>query len=228
MKLTERYAKPGDLPSRIAVFPLKGAILLPRTVLPLHIFEPRYVAMLEHVIAGGRILGIVQPQGDGGDTGSPAGKSTPLRRIGCAGRVTAFQEQEDGRLMITLSGVARFEVMDEVVTDAPYRTCRVAYDRFAGDLEEGVGEDEVDRDRLLGVLKTYLEARKLKGDWNAILRSPTEHLINSLSLISPYGPEEKQALLEARSLKERAEVLVALAEMELAANASGGTAPRLQ
>ena len=138
MKLAERYRKPADIPSPIPVFPLTGAILLPRTVLPLHIFEPRYLAMFDRAIGTERVVGILQPEGDGGDTGSPEGKSAPLKRIGCAGRITALQEQDDGRMMLTLGGIARFEVVEEVATEAPFRTCRVAYDRFARDLEEGL------------------------------------------------------------------------------------------
>ena len=219
--LTEIYKATGDLPPRIAVFPLRGAILLPRATLPLNIFEPRYLEMLNDVISGSRVLGIIQPDGVEGERESPAGKGAQIRRIGCAGRVTAYQEIEDGRLIVSLTGIARFEVRTELATAKPYRTFEVSYDRYAGDLEVGRGEDEVDRERLLSVLKTYLDRRGLKADWSVIERSTTEQLINSLSLISPYSPEEKQALLEAESVKARAEVLLALAEMELAERKTG-------
>lgn len=225
MALAERYRRPADLPPRIPVFPLRGAILLPRSALPLNVFEPRYLAMLDDVMAGPRILGIIQPQGsDGGE--SPLSKSQNLRRIGCAGRVTSYQELDDGRLTIGLTGIARFEVVGEAETDKPYRTMTVSYDRFASDLNRGLGEEQVDRAKLLAALKDYLERSQLKADWSVIEKASSEFLINALCVMSPYGPEEKQALLEAADLKSRAEVLVALAEMELAAQ--GGTGGTLQ
>lgn len=224
MALTERYRRPSDLPTRIPVFPLRGAILLPRATLPLNVFEPRYLAMLDDVIAGSRILGVVQPMPGEDEGESPAGKSIGLRHVGCAGRVTAFQELDDGRLIITLTGISRFDVVSEETTAKPYRTVAVDYHRFAADLTEGMGEELVDRENLLRVLRNYLDANRLKADWNAIQRSPNELLINALSIMSPYGPEEKQALLEAQDLRTRAKVLVALAEMELASTSgTGGT-----
>jgi Lon protease-like protein len=218
---TVRYRRPADLPQRIAVLPLRGVILLPRATLPLNIFEPRYLAMLEDVIAGSRVLGIIQPERCGSDEESPAGKTVPLRRVGCTGRVTAYQELDDNRLMVTLTGIARFEVVNESSTAKPYRICNVSYDRFSEDFRSGSGEELVDRANLLRALKNYLEANRLEADWKAIVNAPCEFLVNSLSILCPYGPEEKQALLEASDLKTRAEVLTALAEMELAASESG-------
>lgn len=223
--LTDRYEKPSDLSTRLALFPLRGAILLPRATLPLNIFEPRYLTMVDEAISGSRLIGIIQPAGrseEDGEDESPLGKGFGLRRIGCAGRITSFQELDDGRLIITLTGIARFEVIDEAATAKPYRIASVSYDRFAHDLSQGLGEDDVDRPKLLRVLKTYLESNRLKADWNAVLRASNEFLINVLSVMSPYGQEEKQALLEAIDLKTRAEVLVALAEMELASGGDGG------
>jgi Lon protease-like protein len=217
----DRYRRPADLPARIPVFPLRGVILLPRAALPLNIFEPRYLTMLDDVLAGSRIIGIVQPDRSAGEEESPPGKARALRTVGCAGRITAFQELEDNRLAITLTGIARFELAEETPSAKPYRLYRVSYDRFGEDFKSGAGEDRVDRAKLLEVLKTYLEARGLSADWGAILKASTEFLVNSLSLISPYGPEEKQALLEAADLGVRAEVLTALAEMELAAGEGG-------
>jgi Lon protease-like protein len=223
LALAERYRRPADLPPRIPVFPLRGAILLPRSALPLKVFEPRYLAMLDDVLAGPRILGIIQPQGGEGRE-SPEGKTQGLRRIGCAGRVTSYQELDDGRLTIGLTGIARFEVVGEAETGKPYRVMSVSYDRFASDLNRGLGEELVDRTKLLAALKDYLERTQLKADWSVIEKASSEFLINALCVMSPYGPEEKQALLEAADLKSRAEVLVALAEMELAAQGgSGGT-----
>lgn len=228
MALAERYRRPADLPPRIPVFPLRGAILLPRSTLPLNVFEPRYLAMLDDVMAGPRIIGIIQPQGGEGKGGevreSPEGRSQGLRRVGCAGRVTSYQELDDGRLTIGITGIARFEVIGEAATGTPYRIMSVSYDRFASDLSHGLGEEQVDRVKLLAALKDYLERSQLKADWSVIERASSEFLINALCVMSPYGPEEKQALLEAADLKSRAEVLVALAEMELAAQGgSGGT-----
>lgn len=220
----DRYRRPSDLPPRIPLFPLRGAILLPRATLPLNIFEPRYLAMLEEVIAGHRVLGVVQPDSADDPSESPEGKDTGLRRVGCAGRVTAYQELDDGRLLITLTGVARYTIIDEAATAKPFRVASVSYDKFASDFDVGRGEEQVDRVNLVRVLRAYLEQNRLKADWDAIERASSEFLINALCVMSPYGPEEKQALLEAEDLKRRAEVLVALAEMELASTGGqGGT-----
>lgn len=219
----DRYRRPADLPTEIPVFPLRGVILLPRATLPLNLFEPRYLAMIEDVIAGGRLVGIIQPERTTTDEESPIGKSTHLRRVGCVGRVTAYQELDDGRIVVTLTGISRFAVAQEIDTQKPYRICRVDFTPFADDFARGAGEDDVDRDRLLEVLKRYLEAHQFRADWKAIGHAPSEHLVNSLSIISPYGPEEKQALLEAIDLKARAQVLMALAEMDLASSDGGGT-----
>lgn len=225
MSLTERYRRPADLPPRIPVFPLRGAILLPRATLPLNVFEPRYLSMLDDVMSGARVLGVLQPQGHGDDDDneSPLEKTAGLHRVGCAGRVTSYQELDDGRLVITLTGIMRFACISEAESVTPYRIMSVSYDQFASDLTEGLGEEQVDRPNLLRVLKSYLEANRLKTDWAAIQRASNEFLINALSVMCPYGPEEKQALLEAADLKCRAEVLVALAEIELASNGSSGT-----
>jgi uncharacterized protein len=220
--LTDRYKRPADLPPRIAVFPLRGAILLPRATLPLNVFEPRYLAMIDDAMSGSRVIGIVQPQGRDEIEESPAGATVRLRRVGCAGRITSYQELDDGRIIITLTGVARFEILDEALTAKPYRSVSASYDRFAQDFSEGLGEDQVDRANLLRVLKSYLDSNRLKADWNAVLRASSEFLINVLAVMCPYGPEEKQALLEAVDLKTRADVLVALAEMELASGGESG------
>ena len=222
-RISERYRGPADLPQRLPVFPLSRAILLPRATLPLSIFEPRYLQMVEDVMSTSRVLGMVQPEG--GDDESPVARTAPLRRIGCTGRITAYQELDDGRFLITLTGIARFALTDEVMLAKPYRICTVSHERFLSDFVAGAGEEEVDRQGLLRSLKAYLEARNLEVDWSAIGKTPTEALVNSLAIASPYGREEKQALLEAPDLKTRAEMLVALAEMEIAASTrdSGST-----
>ncbi len=222
MSVTDRYRKPSDLPDVIPLFPLQGCILLPRSTLPLNIFEPRYLEMLDEVLAGDRVIGIIQPRGGGDDEQeSPQDKTAPLRQTGCVGRLTAFSETDDGRVLITLIGIARFDIVDELNTQKPFRSCRVTYQPYLDDFVRGHGQDAVDWQRLLRVLKVYLSARGMSADWESIERSPAELLVNTLAMISPYGPEEKQALLEAQDLRERAEVLMALAEMELAAPEDG-------
>lgn len=223
----DRYRQPSDLPAEIAVFPLRGAILLPRATLPLNVFEPRYLAMVEDAIAGSRLLAIIQPERTADDEESPHGKTVALRQVGCVGRITSFQELDDNRLVISLTGVCRFTVRNEVKSANPYRICAVDYGAFATDLTRGAGEDEVDRDQLIDVLRRYLETHQYRVDWKAIAAAPSEHLVNALSIISPYGAEEKQALLEAPDLKSRAEVLVALAEMEMASS-DGGSGSTMQ
>lgn len=231
MATIDRYRTPDDLPREIPLFPLRGAILLPRVTLPLNIFEPRYLEMLDDTLRRTRLIGMIQPEqvaseplgaALAGSRDSPAGKSVPLQRFGCAGRVTAFQELDDGRVLITLTGVSRFALTGETDAGKPYRIGICDFRAFPYDLTAGLGENDVDREALLRVLKSYLAANSLSTDWNAITKSSTEFLVNALSVMSPYGPAEKQALLEAQSLKQRAEVLVALAEMELATNGNPG------
>lgn len=221
MTLADRYRRPSDLPPRIPVFPLRGAILLPGSSLPLNIFEPRYLAMLDDVMSGSRVLGMIQPAGKDA-TESPPGKTPPLRPIGCVGRVTSYQEIEDGRLAIALTGISRFEIVGEAATDKPYRIASVSYDRFAADFTRGLGEEQVDRESLFRALRNYLDRNQLKTDWSVIERAGSEFLVNALCVMSPYGSEEKQALLEAPDLKSRAEMLVALSEIELAARGGPG------
>ncbi|MGI9386242.1 MAG: LON peptidase substrate-binding domain-containing protein [Methyloligellaceae bacterium] len=221
MGITRRYLKWTDLPAKIPVFPLGGAILLPRASLPLNIFEPRYLEMIDYAISGDRIIGMIQPRVNSGETQSPEGKSVPLKSSGCAGRLTAFSETEDDHVLITLIGISRFEIKGEEDTEAPFRICEASFAPFADDLVHDVGSDDVDPDHLLEVLKTYLKVHDLQADWQGIHRSSSEFLVNTLSVISPYGPEEKQALLEAVDLKTRAEVLIALAEMDIASRGDG-------
>lgn len=203
------------------MFPLRGAILLPRASLTLNVFEPRYLALVDHALAGNRLIGVVQPAPEAGNAESPQGKSFPLRRVGCVGRITSFAENEDGRVVISLSGVARFRVGRDVEGEEPFRLCQVDFAPYAEDFVSGYGEDEVDRPRLIATLRSYLTANNLNADWERINSASTERLVNTLSILSPYGPEEKQCLLEASDLRARAEALIALAEMELAARDDG-------
>ena len=221
MGVTDHYRKITDIPQRIPLFPLQEAILLPRTNLPLNIFEPRYLNMVDDALAGGRLIGMIQPVVSDLIAMRPEDDDVSLRNVGCVGRVTAFQESEDGHNLITLTGICRFDTDVELAGDTPYRMWDVRYDRFKTDIVPGLGEDEIDRDHLLSVLKEYLKVNSLEADWSSIRKSSNEFLVNTLSIISPYGPEEKQALLEADNLKARADVLIALAQMELAAPDDG-------
>lgn len=228
MALTERYRTIADLPSVIPVFPLRGAILLPRADLPLNVFEPRYLAMIDHVLAGDRMIGIIQPSETGVAVESPRGREVPLKPVGCAGRLTAYQELPDGRLRIVLSGVARFSIRQEQETTTPFRQVNADCASFAGDLLREEDPADLDRAELLSVLKSYLSMRGLDADWSAVARAPLEPLVNGLASMSPFGPEEKQALLEAPTLKDRAAVLIALAQMAIAAGNSAGGPGTLQ
>ena len=213
-----RYTAIADLPPAIPVFPLRHALLLPRAALPLNIFEPRYLVMVEAALAGQRIIGMVQPTVPERIAPDDA---PPLEAVGCAGRIASFAEQPDGRYLVTLIGIIRFRVAAELAVTTPYRQVRADYADFAGDLVSGNGADAVDRTRLLKTLADYLEARNLTTDWDAVAGTDTETLVNALSMMSPFGAREKQALIEAGSLGRRSEVLIALTERALARSAAG-------
>jgi len=199
-----------DLPDTIAVFPLPGALLLPRARLPLHIFEPRYLAMLDDALkTPHRLIGMIQPRE------IPGSEEKRLHAIGCAGRVTQFSETEDGRYMITLSGISRFRVQKEVSGFTPYRRCDVSWDGFSGDLGGTEHDPGFDRGPFLDLLGRYFEAMSLSTDWDSLKEAEDELLINSLSMLCPFDPEDKQALLEAPSLPTRRETLVTLIEFAL-------------
>jgi uncharacterized protein len=219
--VTDRYRGPADMPQVLPLFPLRGAILLPRATLALNVFEPRYLALIDFALGADRLVGVVQPATEAGESESPPGKSFPLRRVGCAGRITAYTESDDGRVLLSLTGIARFKLAREVAGEQPFRLGQADFAGYATDFTCQHGEEDVDRPRLLETLKHYLSANKLSADWDRIDSASNERLVNTLSILSPYGPEEKQALLEAPDLKSRAEALVALAEMELAARDDG-------
>jgi len=225
MVINEGYHSPGDLPAVIPVFPLAGALLLPRGELPLNIFEPRYLAMIDATLAGDRVIGMIQPRigPDGVDMSEPPA----LCDIGCAGRLTGFQETGDGRYLVTLTGIARFRIVEEIDAGTPFRQCRITAEPFAADFDEDQGQAGVDRAKLLKTLRDFLDANDMETDWESINRASTETLVNALSMLSPYGPREKQALLEAEDLDTRAEVLIAVTEMALA-RASDEPGPSLQ
>jgi Lon protease-like protein len=220
------YNGPEDVPATVPVFPLAGVLLLPRGHLPLNIFEPRYLDMVTEAMRGSRLIGMLQPRiavktGVAADAGE-------LSEVGCIGRITQYAETGDGRILITLMGVARFKVVAEIPTKLAFRTCRIDVEAFTEDFTVGLGNDEVDRKGLLDTFKAYLEARNLEADWDSIERASNESLVNTLSMMSPYGPAEKQALLEAKTLKERAEMLVAVTELALASEAGGDSGSTLQ
>src|SRR6202163_3571453 len=222
MPMNARYLGPADLPEVIAVFPLEGALLLPRGQLPLNIFEPRYLMMIDDAFASGRrLIGMIQP-----DPAHPGPEDRPnLYKVGCVGRITQLTETGDGRYMIQLVGIVRFRIEAEVAVATPYRQCRVIYTPFADDFVGHKGEDEVDRESLLAALSHFLKANDLKADWDGIENAPNEALVNALAMMSPYGAAEKQALLEAPDLKTRAEILVAVTEFELAKGRTPGETP---
>ncbi|HEY7457278.1 MAG TPA: LON peptidase substrate-binding domain-containing protein [Xanthobacteraceae bacterium] len=211
------YRGPTDMPATIPVFPLPGALLLPRGQLPLNIFEPRYLAMIDDALKGARLVGMIQP--NEAQAASPF--QPPLYPVGCAGRITQIAETGDGRYLLTLTGIARFLVREEIVVTTPYRLCRVDFSGYAGDFAPNEGQD-VDREALLKTLAAYLEANRIEADWTGIREAPTEALVNGLSMMSPYGPKEKQALLEAVDLKTRAELLIAVTEIALAEQGGDG------
>lgn len=216
MRTSERYRTAADLPTTVPVFPLRGVILLPRSDLPLNIFEPRYLEMFDDLLSGNRLVAIVQPAGAGEDDESPVGRTVALSRVAGVGRLTAFKELDDGRLIVTLTGVSRCVIEAEETSSKPYRICRVGYGAFPADLVAGDGQAAADRTGLLEALRAFVSARGLQADWSSIEAADTEELVNYLSMISPFGPQEKQALLEAPDLERRAEILIALARMELA------------
>lgn len=218
--IAQKYRLLKDLPETLPLFPLKGVILLPRSNLPLNIFEPRYLQMTDDILAGERLIGMIQPA-TGANVDLTGKEAVPLRQTGCVGRVTEYSEVDDGRVLITLTGVCRFDIVEELDTDQPYRSFKVNYDKYEDDLLPGFGESKVNRDTLLTVLRTYLNLHELDADWDSIHQSSNEFLVNTLSIISPYGPEEKQALLETKDLKSRSEVLIALAEMDIASSDDG-------
>lgn len=222
MPINANYRGPADLIEVIPIFPLTGALLLPRGQLPLNIFEPRYLAMVDDALRDGhRLIGMIQP--DVAHSGNP--DHPALFQVGCVGRITQLGETGDGRYMLELTGISRFKVKEELTVATAYRQCRVDYFPFVDDFTARKGEDLVNRAEVLRALSDFLKANNLKVDWDGIERAPNEALVNALAMMSPYGPAEKQALLEAPDLKARAEILVAVTEMELAKKKTTGEPP---
>lgn len=205
------YRLAGDVPTQIAVFPLSGALLLPGGRMPLNIFEPRYLQMIEDAVRGSRVIGMVQPALDGAlrEDGEPE-----LCEVGCMGRIISFAESGDGRYLISLQGICRFRIVEELSVKTPFRQCRVA--AFVADLSDESGGGEVNRPALLAAFRSYLQANDLDADWDSVSRAENAMLVNALSMMAPYGAAEKQALLEAPDLKTRADTLIAITEIALA------------
>jgi len=225
MPMNVIYKGSADLPENIPVFPLAGALLLPRGQLPLNIFEPRYLEMIDDSLRDGhRLVGMIQP-----DPAHPGSEDKPtLFKVGCVGRITQIAESGDGRYLLQLTGVARFRVEQELKVATAYRQCRVTYQPFADDFIARKGEEAVDRKAVLEALTSFLKANNLKTDWHGVESAPNEALVNALAMMSPYGTPEKQALLEAPMLNSLAEIVVATTEMELAKKTAGGGEPPLQ
>lgn len=200
-----------SLPETIPLFPLKGALLLPRASLPLNIFEPRYIQMINDALkTQHRMIGMIQPRDVPHDMGNP-----PLHKIGCAGRITSFSETSDGRYMISLSGISRFRLMHQQDDGAPYSRGDVDWSSFERDLTETEQDPKFDRPTFLKTLDRYFKAAQLDSDWDNLTDAEPELLINSLSILCPFADEERQALLEAVSLQNRRETLVTLMEFAM-------------
>ena len=199
-----------DLPGTVPIFPLTGVVLLPHSALPLNVFEPRYLALVDDALSGNRLIGMIQPSEN-----EDAVLKPKLSEVGCAGRIVSFRETEDHRYLITLAGVCRFRVKEEVPALSPYRQVAADFAPFAADLAQSEAAD-FPRERLLAALKHYLSHRDMKADWKSVMTAPPESLVNALSMMCPFEPAEKQALLEAPSWIERVATLVALLEISTA------------
>jgi Lon protease-like protein len=204
-----------DLPTQLPLFPLAGVVLMPRGALPLNVFEPRYLKMVDDALRGDRLIGIIQPAED-----SEAVLKPKLSAIGAAGRIISFRETDDNRYLITLAGLCRFRLKGEAQDSAPYRIGQCDFSPFAGDMAEESAEGNFPRERLLAALRLYLNRRDMKADWKSVTSAEPEALVNALAMMCPFEPAEKQALLEAPSFGERVSTLVAILEMASAAAGS--------
>jgi len=197
-----------ELPDTLPIFPLPGTILLPRCRLPLNIFEPRYIAMTDAALGSGRVIGMIQPVDPGTDDPAPEVYGT-----GCAGRITSFSETDDGRILLILTGLCRFDVAEELRVDTPFRQVRADWSPYRDDLEGFGGGGDVDRDHLFEILRAYFDARGLDTDWDTLETSDNQMLVNSLVMSCPFEASEKQILLEATSVDDRNRLMVSLMEM---------------
>ncbi len=205
--MPRHYHSYSDLPKSLPLFPLTGAVLMPRGALPLNIFEPRYLEMVDYALQGDRLIGMIQPSEH-----EDAVLKPKLSLVGCAGKIVEFRETDDNRYLLTLQGICRFRLTGEMDTTTPWRAGFTDFAPFAGDLAQMADED-FPRERLLAALKAYLNTRDMKADWKSVMNAPGEALINALAMMCPFDPAEKQALLEAQSFQDRASTLMALLEM---------------
>ncbi len=208
MENSARYLRSATMPDVIPVFPLEGALLLPGGQLPLNIFEPRYLRMVDDVLGKVRMIGMVQPREE-----EKSGQKPALYNVGCAGRLTGFAESDDGRYLITLTGLRRFQIVEELSGDTPYRQVSVNWEKYASDGMPDATSEMIDRERLLNAMELYLDAEGLKTDWEAVEDAPSESLVVSLAMGCPFEANEKQALLEADNNLLRADCLMTLMEM---------------
>jgi Lon protease-like protein len=214
---TQTPYRPDDLPGAIPVFPLDGVLLLPRGNLPLNIFEPRYLAMVEDALKADRIIGMVQPSGP-----------DALYEVGCAGRITSFHETDDNRYLITLTGLSRFRIRHELPQQRGYRRVEADWAGFADDLKPVSAGIDLDRARLHKLLSSYFELQGLSCQWDAIDNAPDDKLVTCLSMICPLEASEKQALLEAPCCKTRAEMFMAMLELAVRGGDASDTGQRRQ
>ena len=220
--MLKRPASPADLPKSVPIFPLSGALLLPFSHRPLNVFEPRYVDMVDAALRGDRLIGLIQPEDTSEE--NPRGRD-PLQAIGCLGRITHFEESGEGRYFIILEGVTRFRLAHELTVMTPYRQGVVDATEYAFDFTRDFGEDEVDRERFVKLMRDYAEFANIELNFEEIERTGTADLVNFCCMVGPYGPADKQVLLEAPTLEQRAETLIAMTEYEMARGTGGGAAP---
>ena len=219
--MLRRPASPADLPKSVPLFPLSGALLLPFSHRPLNVFEPRYVDMVDAALRGDRLIGLIQPEDTSEE--SPRGRD-PLQNVGCLGRITHFEESAEGRYFIILEGVTRFRLLHELTVMTPYRQGMIDAAAYATDFTRDFGEDAVDRERFVKLMRDYAEFANIELNWDEIERTGTAELVNFCCMVGPYDAADKQALLEAPTLEQRAETLIAMTEYEMA-RGSGGAAP---
>lgn len=218
MTTSVRDTGPAELPQEIGLFPLIGVLLLPHGQVPLQVFEPRYLSLIEWALGHGRLIGMVQPRA-AGESGASVSDDAPLHAIGCLGRITGFEESEGGKLQITIKGLIRFRLLEELPLLQGFRRARVDYQPFRQDLVADA-ETPIDRDRLMRALKAFLKRRGISANWDALTGLPAEALVSLVAMLTPFEPGEKQALLEAPSLPERSKLLVGLLEMGLLGDTS--------
>jgi Lon protease-like protein len=220
MSAKSAYRVPSDLPRVVPVFPLTGAIVLPRWPLPLNIFEPRYLNMVDDALAGDRLIGMVQPRPDA----DAVARGPALQDVGCVARVMSFSETEDGRYLISLTGICRFRIQAELDIALPYRKVEADFEPFAADLSTVPALTHVDREELQEALAHYVDVNGFQADWSAVADAPAEVLVNALSTACPFDPHAKQALLEAPDVGARADLLIALLERYGSPPGDGGHA----